>query len=87
VFPVKFVKHGLVLFVLSLGMFVFVGCGADNDSEAQQLAKTAGDPGAPDPKSVREAGPLPTSPEEHYANQQKNNSLKNAKYPGPKQKQ
>ncbi len=83
VLTVKFFRRGLVLFVLSLGMLVFVGCGTDNETEAEKLAKSAGDPGAPDPKAKGAPGPLPTSPEEHYQNQQKNNPLQSGKYPKP----
>jgi hypothetical protein len=83
VLPVKFFTRGLVVFVLGLGMLGMVGCGADNESEGQQLAKSAGDPGKPDPKAVGKAGgPMPKSPEEHYQNQMKNNSLKDMGYPG-----
>jgi len=79
---VKFYTRGLALSILSLGLLFMVGCGADNETEGEKLAKTAGDPGAPDPRAVtKAAGPLPTSPEEHYKNQQQNNSLK-GKYPG-----
>jgi hypothetical protein len=81
---VKFFTRGLVLFILSLGMFVVVGCGNDNEAEAEQLAKAAGDPGSPDPKAVRKEGPQPTSSEEHYQNQLKNDPLKGGKYPGAK---
>jgi hypothetical protein len=86
VLPVKFLTRGLVLFVLSLGMLVVVGCGNDNEAEGEKLAKTAGDPGAPDPKAVGKAGPLPTTPEEHYQNQLKNDPMKTSKYPGAKKK-
>jgi hypothetical protein len=82
VLPVKFITRGLGLFILSLGIFFMVGCGADNEAEGEKLAKTAGDPGAPDPKAVHPAGALPTTPEEHFQNQQKNDSLKGSKYPG-----
>jgi len=81
---VKFFTRGLVLFILSLGMFVVVGCGNDNEAEGEQLAKTAGDPGPPDPKAVGKEGPQPTSSEEHYQNQLKNDPLKGGKYPGAK---
>jgi hypothetical protein len=82
VLPVKFITRGLGLSILSLGILFMVGCGADNEAEGEKLAKTAGDPGAPDPKATGKVGAPPTSQEEHFQNQQKNNSLKSTKYPG-----
>jgi hypothetical protein len=49
---VKFFTRGFILFVLSLGMLVTVGCETDNETEAAKLSKAAGDPGAPDPKGL-----------------------------------
>jgi hypothetical protein len=57
--PVKFFTRGLVLFVLSLGMFVVVGCGVDNEEEGKKLAKSLG---APPPASTKGAPATPQTP-------------------------
>ena len=59
----KFFTRGLVLFVMSLGMLVFVGCGTDNEAEGQKLAKQAGDPGPPNPKGIPTTKQAPPSTE------------------------
>jgi len=52
VIAVKWFMRGLSAPLLCLGMLGVLGCGADNETEADKLAKTAGDPGKPDPKGV-----------------------------------
>jgi len=54
---------------LSLGMLGVVGCGPDNETEADKLAKTAGDPGAVNPKAKGDALPAPKTQEEHFKRQ------------------
>jgi len=49
---VKFFTRGLVLLVLSLGVVVVAGCGTNNEDEGKKLAKTAGDPGPPNPAGI-----------------------------------
>jgi hypothetical protein len=86
VLPVKFFTRGLVLFMLCLGMLGTVGCGTDNETEGQQLAKTAGDPGAPSPKGIPETklGP-PSSQEERFQRQMDSEKgLGKEGYPGVK---
>jgi hypothetical protein len=58
---VKLFTRGLALVILSLGMFVLVGCGTDNETEAEKLAKTIGDPGPPVLKGAPEAPAPPTT--------------------------
>jgi hypothetical protein len=62
------------------------GCAADNETEADKLAKTAGDPGAPNPKSVSSApsGPAAQTQEEYF--KQKGDPYKGTAYPGAAKK-
>jgi len=87
VIPVKWFMRGLSAPLLCVGMLGMLGCGTDNDTEADRLAKTIGDPGAPDPKgkpATTEAPP--TSQEEFYKRQQKQqeDTFKKGGYPGKK---
>jgi len=60
---VKAFTRGLCLGLVTLGMMSMTGCGADNENEAEKLAKGMGDPGAANPKSLPgeiTQGPPPT---------------------------
>jgi len=82
---VKFFTRGLALFVLSLGMLVFVGCGTDNETESEKLAKTAGDPGKANPKAIPTTTSAPPATEADRGKQlQESESTKG--YPGAKKK-
>jgi hypothetical protein len=48
-----------------------MGCGPDNDTEADRLAKTAGDPGKPDPKGIPQTQDAPPKTQEEFAQRQK----------------
>jgi hypothetical protein len=79
--------RGLIASLLCVGMLGVVGCQQDNETEADKLAKTAGDPGAPDPKSVSNVAkePPPSSQEELGKRQmQRQNEMykKGSGYPG-----
>jgi hypothetical protein len=78
----------LILFVLSLGMLVMLGCGADNESEGQQLAKAAGDPGTPSPKGIptTQAAPTTTQSERYQNSVDNKKNLAADGYPGAKKK-
>jgi hypothetical protein len=70
-------------------MLGMLGCGPDNQTEAERLAKTAGDPGAPDPKGVPteiKTSTGPVSQEDFYKGQmqQTNSAFKKGAYPGGK---
>ncbi|MGO9470908.1 MAG: hypothetical protein ACLQIB_13840 [Isosphaeraceae bacterium] len=48
----KWFIRGLSASLLCVGIVGVLGCGPDNDTEANRLAKSIGDPGKPDPKGV-----------------------------------
>jgi hypothetical protein len=50
--PVNLFTRGLSIALCGVGLLGVVGCGEDNQTEAQKLAKTAGDPGPANPKSI-----------------------------------
>ncbi len=67
----KWFMRGLSASLLCVGMLGVLGCGPDNESEADRLAKTIGDPGKPDPKGVpTTTQPPANTPEEMYKQQQ-----------------
>jgi hypothetical protein len=47
--------------LLTLSLFGVTGCGSDNEAEANKLAKTAGDPGPPNPKGIPKESVAPTA--------------------------
>jgi hypothetical protein len=64
---VNSLTRALVVVLVSLGSFGVSGCAEDNESEAQKLAKTAGDPGPPAPAKFKSADsdlPPPKTSEE-----------------------
>jgi len=68
----KWFIRGLIAPLLCVGMLGVLGCGPDNETEANRLAKTIGDPGKPDPKGVPTAiEPPPKSQAEQYERQKK----------------
>jgi hypothetical protein len=63
--------RGLSAALLCVGTLGVLGCGPDNDVEADRLAKSAGDPGKADPKGLPEAKQTPaTSQQEFFKRQQ-----------------
>ncbi len=84
----KTFTHGLCLLsvVLILGLMGVAGCGADNETEADKLAKGLGDPGAVNPKAVgAERSAPPTSQAEFKERadaQAKKNFGPGSGYPG-----
>ncbi len=64
--------RGLSASLLCVSMLGVLGCGPDNETEANRLAKTIGDPGKPDAKGVPAAiEPPPKSQAEQYERQKK----------------
>jgi hypothetical protein len=60
----------MTVLLLAVGTLGVLGCGADNDSEANQLAKTIGDPGKPDAKGMPKTQEAqPKTQEEFYKRQ------------------
>ena len=83
----KWFMRGLSAPLLCVGMLGVLGCGPDNETEADRLAKTIGDPGKPDPKGVpATTQPTPTSREEYFKQQQQREKgmYKKGTYPGAK---
>ena len=68
--------------VLGLGVLATLGCGPDNESEAEAARKSAGDPGTPSPDSKFTPPPAPKSQEEWMKN--KGNAYEGTGYPGAK---
>jgi len=67
---VKWFMRGLTVPLLCVGMLGVLGCGTDNQTEADKLAKSIGDPGKPDPKGMPAAiEPPPKSQAEAYERQ------------------
>ncbi len=56
--------RGLSVAVFSLGLLGVTGCGTDNDTEAEKLSKSIGDPGAANPKAKATNQPIPKTREE-----------------------
>jgi hypothetical protein len=57
---VNLLTRGLVIVLVSSGLLGVSGCSEDNETEAQKLAKTAGDPGTPSaPKITAPQSDLP----------------------------
>jgi hypothetical protein len=85
--PVKAFTRGLGLAVVTLAMLAVAGCGPDNDTEANKLAKTAGDPGAPNPKAVNPTTETQvTTQQDFFKASQKNQQSNMPGYPGVKKK-
>jgi len=85
---VKCFMRGLGASLLCMFLLGVLGCGPDNETEAQRLTKSIGDPGAPDPKgvpAVKDAAP-PTDQAEFYKRQmqQQSDTFKKGGYPGAK---
>jgi phage tail tape-measure protein len=81
--------RGLAIVLVSLGLLGVSGCAEDNETEAQKLAKTAGDPGRPsEPKVKAPQSDLPPPRSSDEAQQQRGNARKNlpSDYPGNKNK-
>jgi len=77
----------LIVALFSLGLLGVTGCGPDNETEAQKLAKTAGDPGAVNPKGLPETKQAPVTTQEEFHKQAMEGQQKTFKaggYPGGK---
>jgi len=85
---VRSFTRGLGVALFSLGLLGVIGCGTENEGEAARLAKTAGDPGAPNPKAKADDLPPPKTQEEQAQRQldAQNKMYKAGAYPGSKQK-
>jgi hypothetical protein len=68
---VKSFMRGLTVLILCLGTLGVLGCGPDNDTEADRLAKTAGDPGKADPKGIPQTQEAPPKTQEEFAKRQR----------------
>jgi hypothetical protein len=82
---VKWFMRGLSVPLLCVGLLGVLGCGPDNETEANRLAKSIGDPGKPDAKGVpTKLQPAPTTQEEFFKRQQQqqNEMFKKGAYPG-----
>jgi hypothetical protein len=87
--PMKWFLRGVSATVLCVGMLGVLGCGPDNDTEGQQLAKSAGDPGKPNPAGIpapAKALPPARSQSEAFerSKQQQRDMYKQGGYPGTK---
>ena len=77
--------RALVVVVFSLGLLGLSGCAEDNETEAQKLAKTAGNPGPPAPSKVKTSeADLPPARTSEEAGARVGDPRKNmpADYPG-----
>jgi hypothetical protein len=84
---VKWFMRGLTVLLLCVGTLSVLGCGPDNETEADRLAKTIGDPGKPDPKGVPAAADLPpakTQEEVFKRQQERQKDLFKGGYPAKK---
>jgi hypothetical protein len=85
---VNSLTRGLAIVVFGVGLLGATGCSEDNETEAQKLAKTAGDPGAPKPSEIKGGGaelPTPTSSDEAFKRSSDPGNLP-AGYPGMNKK-
>jgi hypothetical protein len=63
---VKAFIRGLCTVFVAVGLLGVTGCGPDNETEAEKLAKTAGDPGAPAPGTKQETPTPPAKTQQEY---------------------
>ena len=79
----KTLTRGLGLALVSLGMLSVTGCGPDNETEAQNAAKVAGDPGAPNPNAkVAAPAAVPAQTQAGHFQESTNSQSKAGGYPG-----
>jgi hypothetical protein len=69
--PVKWFMRGLTVLLLCGGTLGTPGCGPDNDTEANQLGKTLGDPGKPNAGSTATTTEAPPKTPQEFAERQK----------------
>ena len=67
----KWFMRGLSVQLLCVGMLGVLGCGPDNDTEANSLSKAAGSPGTPDAKGVPKTQEAPPKTQAEYGQRQK----------------
>jgi hypothetical protein len=73
--------------LFSASLLGAAGCGPDNETEANKLAKTAGDPGAPNPKGVPDKKDAAPGGYEAFGRQSSDSQrgmIKKGVYPGMK---
>jgi hypothetical protein len=80
--PMKWFFAGLGAALCCFAVFATMGCGPDNETEAERLAKTAGDPGPANPKSKVGVAPPATGTGQEDWFKQKGNQYKDTGYPG-----
>lgn len=81
----KWIMRGLTIALLCVGTFGALGCEASNETEADRLTKTAGDPGKPDPKGLpKETQPPAKTQQEQYKRQMQRqmDMFRKGSYPG-----
>jgi hypothetical protein len=81
----KWFTRGLIVVLLGVGALGAPGCQQDNASEAEAAAKTAGDPGKPDPKGIPKAQEAPPASQEEFGKRQmqrQTDMYKKGGYPG-----
>jgi hypothetical protein len=84
---VKWFIRGLSAPLVCVSMLGVLGCEADNQTEADRLAKTIGDPGKPDPKGIPAAvdrPPAQTQEEVYKRQQERQKEMFKTGYPGKK---
>jgi hypothetical protein len=84
---VKSFTRGLSVALFSLTLLGLAGCGPDNETEAEKLAKTAGDPGKPDPKGIPTTKLPPAPSYDDFgkrAQESQKDMMKSGGYPGAK---
>jgi len=83
---VNSLTRGLVIILLSTSLLGVSGCSQDNETEAQKLAKTAGDPGpAAAPKTPVSTAPTATTSDGAFQQNSTQNSMP-SDYPGKKKR-
>ncbi len=74
-----------VLGILGIGMLGLAGCTEDNETAANAVSKSAGDPGPINPNSKADTPPPPPKSQEEWM-KSKGDPLKGSGYPGASKK-
>jgi hypothetical protein len=84
---VNSLKRGLIVVFFSLGLLGVAGCSADNETEANKLAKDMGDPGkASEAKSALPSLPPAKTQKEYFERQVDPGKQMGGNYPGSEKK-